>query len=286
VTGLALWGWLAAAHALTVTDDAGRTVTLPKVPQRIISIAPGATEMLFAAGAGSRVIATVEFSDEPPEARNVPRIGDSSAIDLERVVALKPDVVVVWEGGSNVGQVAQLERLHIPLYREKVSRLADLAPSLRRLGALADTRPAAEKAARDVESRLAALAKEFGGRRPMSVLLEVWNKPIYTVGGAQMMTDSLQICGAINIFADLKTQGPAVDVEAIIARNPEAIVAVAPPGTAHEWLDEWKRFTSLRAVRTGALIPFEDQRLSRLGPSTVGGTEALCKALDARRPRR
>jgi iron complex transport system substrate-binding protein len=286
VVCLAFAGFVTVAHAYTVTDDAGRKVTLPHPPRRIISIAPGATEMLFAAGAGSRVIATVEFSDEPPAAREVPRIGDSNAIDLERVVALEPDVVVVWEGGSNVGQVAQLERLNIPLYREKVSRLADLAPSLRRLGVLADTRSVAEGAARNVESRLAALAKQFGGRPPMSVLLEVWNRPVYTVGGAQMMTDSLQICGASNIFADLKTQGPAVDVEAIIARNPQAIVAVAPPGTAREWLEEWKRFGSLRAVRTGALIPFEDQRLSRLGPSAVGGTEALCKALDTHRPPR
>jgi iron complex transport system substrate-binding protein len=277
---------VARAAALTVTDDVGRRVTLSQIPRRIISLAPGATEMLFAAGAGSRVIATVEFSDEPPAAREVPRIGDSNAIDVERVVALRPDVVVVWEGGNNVGQVGQLERLGIPLYREKVSRLSDLAPSLRRLGALADTGAVAEKAARDVEAHLASLARQFGGRAPVTVLLEVWNRPIYTVGGSQMMTDSLQLCGASNIFSDLKIQGPAVDMEAIIARNPEVIVAVAPPGVAHEWVEEWKRFTSLRAVRNEALIAFEDQRLSRLGPSAIGGTEALCKAIDSRRPRR
>jgi iron complex transport system substrate-binding protein len=276
----------ASAAAVNVTDDTGRELTLPHVPQRIVSIAPGATEMLFAAGAGARVIATVEFADEPAEARQVPRIGDSNAIDMERVVALKPDVIVIWEGGNNSGQVAQLERLGIPLYRERVSRLADLAPSLRRLGALVDAPAVAEKSARDVETRLAALAKRFGGRAPITVLLQVWNRPVYTVGGAQMMSDSLRLCGARNLFADLKTPGPAVDVEAIIARNPQAIVAVAPPGTAHEWLEEWKRFSTLSAVKSGALIPFEDQRLSRLGPSAVGGTEALCEALDAKAPRR
>src|SRR5262245_12638750 len=173
----------AAAAPISVTDDAGHKLTLPHVPQRIVSIAPGATEMLFAAGAGPRVIATVEFSDEPLEARQVPRIGDSNAIDMERVVALKPDVIVIWEGGNNIGQIAQLGRLGIPLYRERVSQLADLAPSLRRLGALADTRAAAEKSARDVETRLAALAKRFGGRAPITVLLQVWSRPIYTVGG-------------------------------------------------------------------------------------------------------
>jgi iron complex transport system substrate-binding protein len=237
--------------------------------------------MLFAAGAGRFVIATVEYSDEPAEARRVPRIGDSNAIDLERVVALRPDVVVVWEGGSNAGQVAQLERLRIPLYRHKVERLADFAASLRRLGALAGTQAEAERAAADVESRLAGLAKTYGAGEKLSVLLEVWNRPIYTVGGTHMMTDALRLCGARNIFDDLEQKGPAVDLEAVIARNPQVIVAVAPPGVSREWLDEWKRYANLQAVRNNALVPLEDQRLSRLGPSALGGTEALCQSIDA-----
>jgi iron complex transport system substrate-binding protein len=236
--------------------------------------------MLFAAGAGSRVIATVEFSDEPELARKVPRVGDSSAIDIERVVALHPDVVVVWEGGSNIGQVAQLERLKIPLYRHKVERLADLPDSLRRLGALADTKAQAEKAASDVEARLAALAKKYGRGEKLSVLLQVWNRPIYTVGGSHMMTDALRLCGTRNVFDDLEQKGPAVELEAVIARNPQVIVAVAPTGVSREWLDEWKRFPNLRAVRNDALVPYEDARLSRLGPSALGGTEALCELID------
>ena len=105
----------AATSGITVVDDIGRKVTLPRTPQRIVSIAPGATEMLFAAGAGSRVIATVAFSDEPADAKKLPRIGDSNAVDMERVVALRPDVVVVWEGGNNVAQINQLENLKVPL---------------------------------------------------------------------------------------------------------------------------------------------------------------------------
>jgi iron complex transport system substrate-binding protein len=269
-----------ASSAVSVTDDTGHTLTLVRPPQKIVSIAPGATEMLFAAGAGSRVIATVEFSDEPEAARRVPRIGDSSAIDVERVVALRPDVVVVWEGGSNMGQVAQLERLKIPLYRHKVERLADFPGSLRRLGVLADTKADAEKAARDVETRLAELARTYGRGATLSVLLEVWNRPIYTVGGTHMMTDALRLCGARNIFDDLAQKGPAVDLEAVIARNPQVIVAVAPTGVSQEWLDEWKRYPSMQAVRNNTLIPFEDARLSRLGPSALDGTEVLCQAID------
>jgi ABC-type Fe3+-hydroxamate transport system substrate-binding protein len=152
--------------------------------------------------------------------------------------------------------------------------------SLRRLGALAGTQAAAESAAHDVETRLAALQKRYGqaAEKP-TVLLEVWNRPIYTVGGSQMMTDSLRLCGARNVFADLTEQGPSVGTEAVIGRDPQIIVAVAPPGVSQEWLAEWKRFGTLRAVRDGRLVPFEDRSLSRLGPSAVAGTEALCEAI-------
>ena len=155
-------------------------------------------------------------------AQAVPRIGDSSAIDMERVVALHPDVVVVWEGGSNVGQVAQLERLgDSAVSRTRSRRLADLAPSLRRLGALAGHAAVAENSgARCRSAPGSRWQKRYGGRTPLTVLLQVWNRPIYTVGGTHMMTDSLRLCGARNMFADLKEQGPAVDVEAIIARDP------------------------------------------------------------------
>jgi iron complex transport system substrate-binding protein len=270
-----------ARAAVTATDDAGHRVTLARVPQRIVSLAPGATEMLFAAGAGHRVIATVEFSDEPADARRIPRIGDSNAIDMERVVALRPDVIIVWTGGNNVAQIAQLERLGIPIYRQRVESLDSLAASLRRLGALTATRPAAERAAADLTSRLGALAQRYGRVEKPSVLLEVWNRPIYTVGGTHLMSDALRVCGARNVFGDLRDLGPAVDTEAVIARDPELIIAVAPPGAALDWLEDWKRFRTMRAVRSGRLIAFEDVRLSRLGPSAVDGTEALCKAIEA-----
>src|SRR3954468_24429022 len=148
---------VASAAPLSVNDDTGKTVTLPAVPTRIVSLAPGATEMLFAAGAGNHVIATVEYSDEPPAAKQVPRIGDVVAIDMERLVALRPEVAVVWPGGGNPAQIEEISRLHIPMYRQQVNALADLPGSLRRLGALAGTSAVAEQAARNIEARLASL---------------------------------------------------------------------------------------------------------------------------------
>src|SRR5882757_976689 len=269
----------AATAPLAIPDDTGHTVTLPAIPTRIVSLAPGATEMLFAAGAGKHVIATVEYSDEPPAAKQVPRIGDVVAIDMEKLVALRPEVAVVWPGGGNPAQIEEIGRLHIPMYRQQVNTLADMAGSLRRLGALAGTSEVADQAARNIEARLAALARTYGNGRHPNVLMEVWNHPFYTVGGTHLISDALKACGARNAFGDLRELGPVIDVEAVVARDPDIIVAAAPPGAAQEWLADWKRFTTLRAVRKGNLIAFEDQRLTRLGPSVVDATEGLCKAL-------
>src|ERR1700736_677106 len=120
-----------ATHAVTIPDDTGHMVTLPTIPTRIISLAPGATDRAFAAGAGNHVIATVEYSDEPAAAKQVPRIGDVVAIDIEKFVALRPEVAVVWPGGGNPAQIAEIDRLGIPLFRQQVNSLADLAGSLR-----------------------------------------------------------------------------------------------------------------------------------------------------------
>jgi len=271
---------LAAARA--VTDDGGRSVTLPAAPLRIASLSPGATEMLFAAGAGSEVVATVEYSDVPAEARRVPRLGDAVAIDLERLVRIRPDVVVAWPSGGNTAQREKIARLGIPVYEQEARRLADLAGSVRRLGALAGTAAQAEVAARGIEARLAALARTYGGGTQGAhprVLLEVWNRPLYTVGGRHLMTDALELCGARNVFADLPEPAPVVDIEAVIARDPDVIVAAGPPGESAAWLTDWKRFGTLQAVRNGRLIAFEDQALSRLGPSVLDATEALCRAI-------
>jgi iron complex transport system substrate-binding protein len=267
----------------TVADDLARVVEVGRPPLRIVSLTPGATEMLFAAGAGAQLIATVQYSSEPPAARAVPRIGDVAAIDMERLVALRPDVVIAWPAGGNPAQRAKIAALGIPLYQQQVAHLADLPGSLRRLGALAGTGPVAEQAAASLEARLGALEHTYSaaiaeGHRP-TVLLQVWNRPIYTVGGRHLMSDALALCGARNVFADLPEPGPLVDTEAVIARNPDIILAAAPPGEGAAWVADWQRFSGLAAVRNHRVVAFENQALSRLGPSVLDATEDLCRTI-------
>jgi iron complex transport system substrate-binding protein len=272
----------ASAPTRTVVDDTGHRVSVNYPPRRIVSLAPGATEMLFAAGAGDRVVATDDASVEPPAARKLPKLGDLADVDMERLIAEKPDVVVVWPYGTSAAQITLLAHLGVPVYREEPMTLAGIGASIQRLGRLAGTAAVAERAAGALRARLATLISRYGRvSDPPTALLEVWNKPLYTVGGGEIMSDALRVCGARNVFGDLPQAAPAVSVEAVIARNPELIIAAAPPGKGAAWLAWWRRFPMLRAVRGGQLIDFEDQRFSGLGPGTIEATAELCAKIAA-----
>jgi iron complex transport system substrate-binding protein len=272
---------------VTVVDDFGRRVTVRYPPQRIVSLAPAATAMLLAAGAGSRVVATIEYSGQPASERGIPRIGNAEAIDMERLIAARPDVVVVWPDGNNPAQVAAIARLGMPIYRQEAGTLAGLADSLRRLGRLAGTTMIADRAAEALEAKLALLARQYGNvPNPPTAFLEVWDRPLYTVGGHELMSDALRLCGVRNVFGDLPQRAPAIGIEAVIARNPDIIIAAAPPGRGRSWLAAWKRFPSLRAVKTGRMMIFEDQRLIGLGPGAIDATAAMCRKLAALRSRK
>src|SRR6185437_14155090 len=159
---------------VTVTDDFGHKVTVHYPPQRIVSLAPGPTAMLRAAGAGGQVIATIEYSGQPASESRLPKIGSVDAIDIERLIALRPDVVVVWPDGNNPAQIATIERLGIPVYRQEAITLDGIGESIRRLGRLAGTGSVADRAANALQARLANLRREYANpRHPPSVLLEV-----------------------------------------------------------------------------------------------------------------
>ena len=270
----------APVPALQLQDDDQRSLELPRPAQRIVSLAPGATAMLFAAGAGQLVVGTSDYSNEPEAAKAIERVGDSQSFDLERILALHPDVVVVWSGGTSPTQVARLEGVGLRIYRHRLARLDDIAPSLLRVGRLTGTQAAAQAAATQVTQRIAALRNRYLQAAPASVLLQAWDRPIYTVGRAEIMTDVIHACGYRNLYEDLADPGPAVTLESVLARDPDIILALAPDtNSARDWVAGWSTYASLRAVRSGRVLAWTDQRLSRLGPSIVDAAEDLCRAL-------
>jgi len=242
--------------------------------------------MLFAAGAGTCLIGTIAHSTEPAEATKLPLVGDAETLDFEHLLTLRPTVVVVAVDVVQRARIDRLRSLGIPVYQVHVTQLAGMPESVRRLGALAGTPATAERAARALDTELTALRAKYRARAPVRVLYQIWDKPIYTIGGRHVINDALRLCGATNIFADLDTAAPAVTREATLARDPELILASAPPESAESWLAEWRRFPAATAVRDGRLVAYADERIDRMGPSVIAATAHLCEVIDQARSAR
>jgi iron complex transport system substrate-binding protein len=279
---LCLWATVIRAE-IAVTDDAGNRVVLPHPATRIVSLAPHITELLFAAGATEKVVGAVEYSNYPEAASRLPRIGSHAAFDLERIAALRPDLAIVWGSGNPPGQVAQLRRLNIPVFVSEPKQLEDIAASLRAFGLLAAA--PGELAARAFEQRLAGLRSRHAHAAPVGVFYEIWNQPLMTVGGNHLISAALAVCGGRNVFGALSQPAAAIELEAVLRADPEAIVASGMDAARPEWLDHWRRWPRLRAVKNGNLFFVPPDLLQRHTPRILDGVEQLCSALDSARQR-
>jgi iron complex transport system substrate-binding protein len=279
-------GSAAVAAEIRLADDSGRSVTLKQPAQRIISLAPHMTELLFAAGAGEHVVGTVEYSNYPAAAQRVPRIGDSAQLDLERIVALKPDLIVVWQNGNAQRQLDKLLRLGIPVFYNASRRLSDIARAIEQLGRLAGTETIALPAARAFVAREAELRQRYARLALVTVFYQIWDKPLMTVNGDHLISDVIRLCGGQNVFADLTLLTPVISTEAVLAADPEAIGGVtAEPGQAGN-LDGWKKWPRLKAVARDNLFVIPADLITRNTPRILDGAQQLCEHLEAARARR
>jgi iron complex transport system substrate-binding protein len=274
----------APAGEFEVTDDTGATLRLAGPARRIVSLTPGGTELLFAAGAGELILATSRGSDTPEAAARIPTIGDANAVNYERLVELKPDVVVVWEHLNNRLVIESLQlQLKLPTYFIRARGLADIPQSVRRLGALAGTGATAERAALELEARLAKVSGRKIEGEPLRVFYMLWAEPLYTVGSRHIIGDAIARCGGRNIFEDIDFPAPIVEIESVVKRDPDVMLLSAPPITARDWRERWGQFKTIRAVQTGQLLTFGDPRLDRMGPTAIDAVEGLCVMLDQAR---
>ncbi len=275
-----------AQAAISVVDDAGQRVTLARPAQRVISMAPHVTELLFAAGGGARIVGAMNYSDYPAAARNIPLIGSNSQIDIERVIAMKPDLLIVWQSGNTARQIAQLQGLGIPVFHSEPRRLDEVATSLLRLGQLLGTEPVARAAANAYTAKLAALRARYAQRPPVTVFYQAWDSPLYTLNGEQIASDAIRACGGRNIFAELKTVAPQVGVEAVVQKDPEAIVGGKLYTPQDRGLSIWQPYKGMTAVRRNNLFTLDEEMLTRPGPRVADGAATLCARLDEARARR
>lgn len=266
----------AQADAIRVRDDAGQTLEFKHPPQRIISLTPHLTELLFAVGAGAQVVGVDSASDYPAVAQSLPRVGDYSRINFERILALKPDLVLVWMGGNRAADIHALKKLGLPVLHTQATQLKDVARLSRLIGKASGHAGQGEAAARDFTTRLAALQVKLPSRPPVKVFYQVWDRPLITVGGTHWISDALTLCGAHNVFAELRALSPAVSLEAVLQRSPELIVS----GTdAPDMRRQWQRYASLPAVTNQAFARLDADRLHRLTPRLIEGVAELCAAV-------
>ncbi len=274
-----------ALAEVTVVDDSGRSLTLAQPARRIISLAPHITELLFAAGAGDRVVGVIDFSNYPEAAKKITNIGSHALLDLERIVSLKPDLIVVWRDGNAQRQLEKLLSLGIPVYYSEPQRLEDIARSIEKLGLVAGTGPVAAAAAREFSARLAGLRARYAALPTVPVFYQIWNKPLMTVSGNHVISDVIASCGGRNIFADLKPLAPVIAEEAVIERDPEAIGGAAVDPKI-DGFDMWRKWPRLLAVRRGNFFTVHPDLISRHTPRILDAAQALCEQLDAVRARR
>lgn len=250
---------------------------------RIVSLAPSLTEIAFAAGAGARLVGTVEYSDFPEAARALPRVGDGWSVDVERVLALRPDVVLAWSSGTPEATIARLRGVRLRVVIVPTFRLADVPAALRLVGDLAGTRPIAEAAATQFEDEIRRLRARYAGSRPVTVFVEIDDEPLFTVNGRHVISEMLELCGGSNVFADLPQVAPTIDIEAVLARNPQVILST--DDTIADPQAMWRRWPQLAAVRAGAIYSMPSDTVARATPRMVDGVRAVCSALDDARRR-
>ncbi len=275
-----------ATASVSVVDDAGRTITLTRPAQRIVSLAPHVTELLFAAGAGTALVGAVRHSDFPAAAKQVPLVGDYNALSLETLLSLKPDLIVAWQSGNPAAALERLLKFNLPVFLSEPRQLEDIATNLERLGVLAGVATAAHRASAAFRGQLAQLRARYAGKAPVTVFYQVWDRPLITLNGQHMISAVLELCGGKNVFASLPVLAPEVGMESVLAADPQVIITSGSASSADHGLEQWARRPTLRAVRNQQLYFIEPDTLQRSTPRILLGTAEICRVLEsARGPR-
>jgi len=274
---------------LSVIDDSGATVNLAGPARRIVSLAPHLTELVFAAGAGDKLVGVVSYSDYPEAAQKIPRVGDNRALDLERIVALKPDLILVWRHANVQQQLDALRGLQIPLYLSAPHKVDDVATTLEKLGHLLGTETVAHQAAQDYRRKIALLRARYAQQTPVSVFYQVWDNPLMTLNDEHWISDAVTLCGGRNVFGQLAPLVPTVSTEAVLASNPDVILTSGAGATRSAQklpgLDRWQAWPKLTAVAHGNLFVLDGDLIDRPTPRLADGAAELCRDLELARQR-
>ena len=266
-------------------DDTGKELCLSAPAQRVITLSPGATELMFAAGAGDKVMAVVNYSDYPPAALELPLIGSHTRVDMEALLALDPDLVITWVTGNPPAQVELLQELGVPTFAIEPRTFEGVSNVIERLSTLAGTELEGYAEAERFRVGVAALTQQYAGVKPIPVFYQVWEKPLMTVNNKHLIGKVLKLCGGVNVFGDMQRLIPRISAEVVLQADPDAILTGSVDGVSDDQLDEWKKYAGLTAVEKNNLLFVPASPISRPTPRLLDAIQTVCEKLENARER-
>jgi iron complex transport system substrate-binding protein len=275
-------GATAASAAIEARDDEGSRLALAAPARRVVTLAPFLTELAFAAGAGSAVVGVAAFSDEPPQATRLPRVGDAARADRERIAALAPDLVLAWGSGNRRGDIEWLRARGVAVFVAEPRSLADVARLMRTIGRLAGSEAQAERGADVFEAELAGLRARYATGSAVAVVYEIWHRPLVVAGGRHLIGDAIRACGGANVYEAEAVLAPAVSLESVVARRPQLVAGGRESdrgGAAFtaSWMQDLARLPGWRP----RLAYIDPDLIQRQSPRVLAGVRQLCEAVDA-----
>jgi len=268
---------------LSVIDDSGVEHHFSQPVTRIVTLMPHAAELLFAVGSGDTIVGAVDYSDYPAEAKKISRVGGYSGLNIEAIMALNPELIIAWPEGNNTRELERLRQLGFELYSSGPETFADIADNLQQLGLITGHKEKGLQAAAAFRNKTAELRKKYSHQPQLSVFYQVWHQPLLTQNGSTFISRAIELCGGRNIFSDLSIAAPQVSIEAVIAADPQVIVASGMGDSRPEWLDAWRAYKGLSAVKSGSLYHIHPDLFHRPTPRFLQGTELLCKDMQRTR---
>jgi vitamin B12 transport system substrate-binding protein len=242
--------------------------------ERVVSLAPSLSEIVVELGSADLLVGVLDAGERPAELKDLPSVGRYGQLDMEQLLSLKPDLLLLWPGSVGPAQREQLKRLNIPTYVAEPHNLEQLTAQIEAIASQLGRPERGVSLAENLRQRLDSLRQRYRRDVPLRVFYQVWDRPLYTVGGGQIISDALEVCGARNVFADLTLPAPQVSIEAVLQRNPEVILA-----SDQAQLDAWKAWPQVAAVAQGQLLLVTDKGLERPSGQMIEATAKLCQVI-------
>jgi iron complex transport system substrate-binding protein len=269
--------------AIEAVDDNGDQLKLANVAQRIISLSPNTTEILFHIGAGEKIVGADEYSNYPPAANDIVRVNNHAAANYELILSLKPDLVIAWQSGNGEHIISRIRQLGIPVFVVETGNLDEIPSLYRRLGLLAGRQQQAHTQASEFFKRLENLRKTFSKKEKMPVFYQIWNEPLMTLNGDHLVTDMIELCGGINIFSDATALVPYVNIESVVAANPQIIISGGKNKSDLLNSGFWRKWSGISAVKNKHLYAIPSDLLQRHSDRILEGTQLMCEYIDLAR---